>query len=325
MLWLHLCCGHGQRGQFAGTFSGMVQKNEIPDFFVYGEPSRALDIGFLHVETVMDRKTLHFGHVAPHKHPLMGQITYWFAGGGSYRIEDQTWNFSAPAISFVPSNIIHGFEVEDQSDAVVVSISDDTLKALTPQVDIGLDIPTFLTGRPEDLSWQKLDTLLDLIGTEYGERGGQSEKVMLGLVGVVLSLMSRLGGNATLPLASPMVTLALSLRSAVDRHYRSDWPVGRYVELLATTPHLLEKAAREVFGRTIKELLLDRRLLEAKRLLLFTIRSVEDVGREVGFEDPSYFSRFFRKRTGEAPASWRQRHLQAPMPKGDEKPVDSLN
>lgn len=302
--------GHGQRRQFAGTFSGMSQKSEIPNFFVYGEPSRVLDVGFLHVETVMDRKTLHFGLVASHKHPSMGQITYWFKGGGRYRIEDETWNFSAPTISFVPSNIIHGFEVDDQSDAIVVSVSDDTLKALASQVDLSLETPTFLTGRPEDPAWQKLGLLLEMVSGEYGERGGQSEKVMLGLIGVVLSLMARLGGSAALPQASPTVALALALRSAIDRHYRSDWPVGRYVELLATTPHLLDKAAREVFGLTIKELLLARRLLEAKRLLMFTIRSVEDVGREVGFEDPAYFSRFFRKRMGEAPAAWRRRNLE---------------
>lgn len=36
---------------------------------------------------------------------------------------------------------------------------------------------------------------------------------------------------------------------------------------------------------------------------MFTVRPVEDIGREIGFEDPAYFSRFFRKRIGEAPAA----------------------
>ncbi|RUY82091.1 helix-turn-helix domain-containing protein, partial [Mesorhizobium sp. M7A.F.Ca.CA.001.12.2.1] len=52
------------------------------------------------------------------------------------------------------------------------------------------------------------------------------------------------------------------------------------------------------------------RLLEAKRLLLFTVRSVEDIAYEIGFDDPAYFSRFFRARVGEAPASWRRKQLQ---------------
>lgn len=288
----------------------MSMRSEVPNFFVYGEPSRSLEVGFLHVETVMDRKTLHFGHVAPHKHPLMGQITFWVQGGGTYQIEDETWSFSAPAVSFVPSNIVHGFDVNEQSDAIVVSVSDDMLKAIAPQVSLNLDVPTFLTGQPSDPAWSKLGTLLGMIAEEYRERGTEGEKVLGGLIGVVLSLMGRVGGRVAFPATSTTVALGLALRRAIDLHYKKDWPVGAYVNLLATTPHLLDKATREVFGLSPKELLLERRLLEAKRLLMFTVRSVEDVGREIGFDDPAYFSRFFRKRTGEAPAAWRRRHLQ---------------
>ncbi|RUM06124.1 helix-turn-helix domain-containing protein [Rhizobium chutanense] len=285
----------------------MVMRSEVPNFFVYGEPSRSLEVGFLHVETVMERKTAHFGHVSPHKHPMMGQITYWFEGGGSYRIEDGTWNFSAPAVSFVPSSVVHGFDVAEQSDAIVVSVSDDMLKTIAPQVALDLDVPTFLTGEPADPVWAKLGTLLDMIAEDYREQGAEGERVLCGLICVVLSLMGRISGRVALPSTSATVSLGLALRRLIDLHYRKDWPVGAYVDLLATTPHLLDKAAREVFGLSVKELTLERRLLEAKRLLMFTVRSVEDIGREIGFEDPAYFSRFFRKRTGEAPATWRRR------------------
>ncbi|MEF0942991.1 helix-turn-helix domain-containing protein [Rhizobium sp. BR 362] len=288
----------------------MTIRSEVPNFFVYGEPSRSLEVGFLHVETVMERKTLHFGHVSPHQHPLMGQITYWFKGGGQYTIEDQSWSFSAPTVSFVPSNVVHGFEVSDQSDAIVVSISDDMLKTIAPQVALNLDVPIFLTGQSSDPVWSKIGTLLDMVAEEYHERGTEGEKVLAGLIGVVLSLVSRIGGRMALPSTSATVALGLALRREVDLHYKKDWPVAAYAKLLATTPHLLDKAAREVFGLSVKELLLARRLLEAKRLLMFTVRPVEDIGREIGFEDPAYFSRFFRKRIGEAPAAWRRRHLQ---------------
>lgn len=287
----------------------MSARNDVPSFFVYGEPSRELDVGFLHVETVMERKSMHLGHVAPHQHPLMGQITYWFKGGGTYRIEEETWNFSAPTISFVPSNVVHGFDVGDQSDAIVISISDDLLRAMTQHVDLGLDAPVLLAAGMPDANWATIRSLLSMIADEYRAGASASAKVLVGLITVVLSLMARLGGIGGLDAASPTVSLGMALRRAIDQHYKEDWPVGRYVDLLATTPHRLDKAAREVFGQTIKEMMLDRRLLEAKRLLKFTIRPVEDIGREIGFDDPAYFSRFFRKRTGEAPASWRRRHL----------------
>jgi AraC family transcriptional regulator, transcriptional activator of pobA len=49
----------------------------------------------------------------------------------------------------------------------------------------------------------------------------------------------------------------------------------------------------------------ERRLLEVKRLLLFTMRSVEGVAHEIGFRDPAYFSRFFHGRASMPLGEWR--------------------
>ena len=81
-----------------------------------------------------------------------------------------------------------------------------------------------------------------------------------------------------------------------------------YIDVLGTTPHLLAKACRTAFGLSVKEFINERRLLEAKRLLLFTVRSVEDIAYEVGFKDAAYFSRFFRLRMQLPPGEWRTRH-----------------
>jgi AraC family transcriptional activator of pobA len=290
----------------------MTPKNTVPAFFVYGEPSRMLDVGFVHVETVMERKSVHFGHVAPHQHPQLGQITYWFSGRGTYRIEERTWNFSAPTVSFVPSSVVHGFTVDDSSDAIVISISDDLLRALEAQVDLDLTRACLITGATDDPAWNRLDVLIRMVADEYRATTAASPRLISGLIGVVLSQVTKLGGGHGLDETTPGRLLADALRRAIDRHYREDWPVSRYVELLASTPHLVDKAARETFGQTVKDMLMERRLLEAKRLLMFTIRPVEDIGREIGFEDPAYFSRFFRKRTGESPAAWRRRQVDNP-------------
>lgn len=288
----------------------MADKSGIPSFFVYGEPTRALEVGFVHVETVMERRGVHFGHVAPHQHPQMGQITYWFSGRGNYRIEEKTWSFSAPTVSFVPSSVVHGFDVEDMSDAVVISMSDDLLRTFQPHVDLDLDRPCLVTGTRSDAAWQRLATLIAMVAEDYRDTSATSQKLISGLLAVVLSQIDRLAGGRGMDEVTPSARLAAALRRAIDQHYREDVPVSRYVEQLATTPHLLDKAARATFGQSVKTMLMERRLLEAKRLLMFTIRPVEDIGREIGFQDPAYFSRFFRKRTGHSPAEWRRRQLQ---------------
>jgi AraC family transcriptional activator of pobA len=42
------------------------------------------------------------------------------------------------------------------------------------------------------------------------------------------------------------------------------------------------------------------------------VRAVEDIAYDCGFNDPAYFSRFFRQATGSSPAAWRRQHLALP-------------
>jgi len=287
-----------------------MSQNAIPDFFVYGEPVRPLDVGFLHVETVLARSSIHHGQVAAHKHPQMGQITYWTGGAGTYRIEDRSWDFSAPAVSFVPSTIVHGFSIGPDTDAIVVSVADDALAGIAGHSLLPLDRPVFTDGLPHHAAWKRLAAVLDMIAAEYAEAQAGNDKVLPALIAVALCHIARLAPATVAAALSSDASLAMGLRRLVDAHFRDSWPVDRYVEALATTPHLLDKASRAILGTGVKRVVSERRLLEAKRLLLFTVRTVEDIAYEIGFDDPAYFSRFFRERVGEAPASWRRKQLQ---------------
>lgn len=288
----------------------MMTDNSIPDFFVYGEPTRSLSVGFMHVEMVLARQNIHLGSVAPHRHPQLGQLTFWFSGSGQYRIEDQVWNFSAPTASFVPSRVVHGFEIEPGTDAIVVSVSDGMLKSLADMTLLPLDRPLLVTEKPDDPAWPKLSQVLDLIVDEYRIGQTDAERVMAPLIATALSYLWRLGSDEAAGDAHPQMHLAYALRRSVDLHFREARTVEDYVRELGTTAHLLDKAARQRLGMSVKEIVLERRLLEAKRLLLFTIRTVEDIAYEIGFKDAAYFSRFFRLRTGEAPAAWRAKELR---------------
>ncbi|WP_321381138.1 helix-turn-helix domain-containing protein [Rhizobium sp.] len=91
----------------------------------------------------------------------------------------------------------------------------------------------------------------------------------------------------------------------VDAHFRENWSIEQYVSALGTTPHLLSKACRQAYGLSVNAFIDERRLLEVKRLLLFTMRSVEGVAHEIGFRDPAYFSRFFHGRASMPLGEWR--------------------
>lgn len=284
--------------------------SNAPTFFVYGEPARPLDVGFLHAETVMARKDLHFGRVEPHRHDRMAQITFWTRGHGSYLIEDDVLDFSAPAVSFIPSGVVHGFTVAaDESDAIVISIADSALPAVADLATLPLTVPAMVRGKGDDILWDRLSAVMHLILAEH-ERGlSGTDRIILPLIAGVLAQIARLASALPLPAMSFERRLAMQLRQQIDRHFHDGWTVEDYIAELRTTPHLLAKACKASFGRQVKELIVERRLLEAKRLLLFTIRSIEDISFELGMKDAAYFSRFFRLRMGEPPGEWRRRQL----------------
>lgn len=281
--------------------------SSIPSFFVYGEPEQKLEPGFFHVETVMARQNLHQGQVKAHKHDQMGQITYWLSGGGTYFIDDKPLDFLAPAVSFVPSGIVHGFSVDPEtSDAIVVSVADGALLSIRENTTLALDRPTMIRGDGEDRHWRRLAELLDIVADEYAGGAPGTQRMLASLVAAVLTQIARLAA-ATPDTAQPtQAMLATELRRLIDVRFRENWSVGHYTDALATTPHLLAKASKDAFGMQVKELINERRLLEAKRLLLFTVRPLEDISYEIGFADAAYFSRFFRLRVGEAPSDWRR-------------------
>jgi AraC family transcriptional regulator, transcriptional activator of pobA len=268
-----------------------MSNSTIPDFFVYGQAPRNLEVGFMHVELISARKNEHFGEVQAHKHSQMAQITFWIKGGGTYRIEDRSWIFSAPAISFVPQNTVHGFSVSKSSDAIVVSLSSAKLTKEMPAF--------FAAGKKVERDWKMLAKLMPMISDEYQNNSSQ---IMSQLVDCVLGIAVRQNFENI----EPSNALADRLRSLIDLHYRENWSVARYVMALHSTYHLVDKAAKLQFEKSIKELIGQRKILEAKRLLQFTIRSVENIAYELGYKDPAYFNREFKKSVGSAPGLWRK-------------------
>ncbi|UVC08013.1 helix-turn-helix domain-containing protein [Rhizobium sp. TH2] len=284
----------------------------IPSFFVYGEPDRPLDVGFIHVETVMERKNVHLGHVWAHKHDRMAQVTFWTKGRGRYFLEESVLDFSSPAISFVPSGVVHGFEVEPaKTDAIVVSIADSALPPIQTLSLLPLDLPVIVTEAPDNPLWFRISDIMNRMADEYREGRPGMEKMLASLAAATLTDIARLAHERPSVSRSGRLALSTELRRLVDRHFRENWAIQAYVDTLGTTPHLLAKACREAFGLSVKEFINERRLLEAKRLLLFTVRSVEDIAYEIGLKDAAYFSRFFKHHVDRPPSEWRQDYPKA--------------
>jgi len=91
---------------------------------------------------------------------------------------------------------------------------------------------------------------------------------------------------------------------ALELHFRELHRAADYAELLACSVRTLSRAAQDATGKGVRELINERRLLEARRLLGGAGWDARAVAAHLGFTDPANFGRFFRDRTGLTPAAF---------------------
>jgi AraC family transcriptional regulator, transcriptional activator of pobA len=100
--------------------------------------------------------------------------------------------------------------------------------------------------------------------------------------------------------------LVRRFQQEVERHHAEWRTLDPYAKELGVSVNHLNDVVREETGQAAGEHIRLRRLLDAKRLLLHSTLSVSEIGYRLGFEDPSYFSRFFRRYEDSTPAGFRK-------------------
>ncbi|MFD3003298.1 AraC family transcriptional regulator [Pontibacter toksunensis] len=95
------------------------------------------------------------------------------------------------------------------------------------------------------------------------------------------------------------------LSSMIENHYREHCSTGFYADALGITPKHLNSLCRQYLHTTVADIQHDRLLVESKRLLFFSSLSVKEISYQLGFEDASYFVRFFKRMTGLTPTQLR--------------------
>jgi AraC-like DNA-binding protein len=96
------------------------------------------------------------------------------------------------------------------------------------------------------------------------------------------------------------------LSALLETHITRVKHVSHYAELLHLSPYQLNAVTKATVGKTAAELISEQVVLEAKRYLLATPNQIKDIAWHLGYEDASYFIRFFKKHTGHSPDAFRK-------------------
>jgi AraC-like DNA-binding protein len=132
----------------------------------------------------------------------------------------------------------------------------------------------------------------------------------LDVVGAYLYLVLELAARAYAPAAPhPPAHAQEQVRAfnlLLNEHFRQEKTVRYYAERLHLTANHLNAICRRLLDKTASDLIHERVIAEAQRLLTHSAQSVAQIADTLGFDDASYFTRYFRKYVGQTPEPFRQ-------------------
>lgn len=186
----------------------------------------------------------------------------------------------------------------------------DTARLLAPLT--AHEAPAVLSPHPDDAAWLQ-QTALQLLDEHraLGRRPLEAHHALRrSLLESLLLRLANAPGITPADAATAATGRGDTYRRFVDAlelHFRELHQAADYAELLGCSVRTLSRAARHATGKGVRELIDERRLLEARRLLGNAQWEARTVAAHLGFTDPANFGRFFRDRTGLTPAAFAAR------------------
>jgi len=97
----------------------------------------------------------------------------------------------------------------------------------------------------------------------------------------------------------------------LEENYQNNISVNEYASLLNITPNHLTQTVKQLSGKTSNDIIDEKQLLEIKRLLIHTNLGVSEIANQLNFADQSYFTKFFKKKTGLTPLRFRSESMKS--------------
>jgi AraC family transcriptional activator of pobA len=155
-------------------------------------------------------------------------------------------------------------------------------------------------------SFEKMDSILAYIAEEYAEKKERYEDVIKANMGIFFIELTRQQSSAPSDKASLYIQERLEkFLELLEAKLFTHKQVAEYAELLNLSTYQLNAITKAALGKTCSEIINEQVILEAKRCLLATSNQVNQTAYRLGYEDVSYFIRFFKKQTGYSPEAFR--------------------
>jgi len=287
---------------------------EIERLAIYGDAGpAAAAMPELHLEAMQARAEALAYTVRPHVHPGMLQLLFATGGVCKATIDGEVHTLVAPCVASIPAGIAHCFNFGPDAAGWILTVAHDhVLEA--PLVRNEDNVATLLR-QPHVVqleAFPQQEALLRMLFAQLDEelrsgRRGRRAGMEYFLRLILLQHWRAVETRADHRHDDRDRRLFYDFRALLEENFSRHWTVPEYARRLKCTPLRLNRVCRAFTRQTANGVILGRLGEEARRLLVFTTAPAAHIASRLGFQEPSYFTRFFRRQNGMTPGEFRQR------------------
>lgn len=247
----------------------------------------------------------------PHKHDFY-IILLVTQGTGVHTIDFREYEVRPGTVFLLTPGQVHSWTLSNDVDGFVVFFTQayytreypDRLLSDFPYFNALLYSPVI---RLTETDEAKLTPVLHMLQQEYEVDSPMRNSILSRYLDILLMKLAQIfqpDGSATVPIAKEQ-TLLQDLERLINLHYKEQKTVAFYADRLHVTAKHLNETCKQALGKTTKDILQYRIILEAQRLLVHSDLTSSQIAHELGYFDNTYFFRFFKKHIGCTPEQFR--------------------
>lgn len=245
----------------------------------------------------------------PHKHDAYYEMIFLSQGEGFHRIESDKFMISTPDFYFLKPGQLHYWQFTSIPKGFVMLLNNKEFDTINENglIDLirKLTDTTRLKIQPEKFPIH----LLEEIFNEFQLNTRYSKEIIHGLLkallGRLLQIKNENSDNKSLP--QPIYEKFVQLLITECPRFHK---VNEFADLLNTTPQNLNSLCRKQTGKSSREIIIHQLLLEAKRYILHTDNTINEIAEILSFTDASNFVKFFKKHENMTPIQFRNNYFQ---------------
>lgn len=279
----------------------------VPVFRLYGETTAWPTPDLIHCESIASRSRLHDWEIRPHRHSDLVQLLYVQSGEAELEVEGRVTPVRETSLQVIPALAVHGFRFAEDVQGWVLSMGLPLAEQLGGLLESSvLERPAcYVVGEGK----RHLDALFESIDREYAEHAPGRDLMLQSLLNMLLVWLSRRALEQSRAEASQQdrgVEHVHAFSRLLEQDFREHHPIEHYAAALGISAAHLNALCRRLAGQSALQMIHQRLLLEAKRNLVYTAMTIQQVSDSLGFSEPAYFSRFFKRYAGVSPRAFRE-------------------